>query len=347
MKKRFTYKEAGVDIDIADKAKDKIKSIVRKTFTKGVLCDIGKFGGFFRFNYKDYKNPVLISSVDGVGTKLKIASLLKKYDTVGIDLVNHCVNDILVHGAKPLFFLDYIAMAKAEPNVVVDIVKGLTTACKLERCALIGGETAQMPDIYEEGDFDLVGLIVGVVEKNEIIDGRDIKIGDKIIGLPSNGLHTNGYTLVRKLFFEKKKYRVNDFIPELKTTLGRELLKPHKSYSKIIFKLIRKFTIKGIAHITGGGFLDNIPRILPKDVSVIIKKDTWRILPIFNLVRRLGNLDDLEMFRTFNMGIGMVLVVSDKESSKIISYLNKVDEKAYEIGEIVGFKGCGNKVILL
>jgi len=347
MKKRFTYKEAGVDIDIADKAKDKIKSIVRKTFTKGVLCDIGKFGGFFRFNYKDYKNPVLISSVDGVGTKLKIASLLKKYDTVGIDLVNHCVNDILVHGAKPLFFLDYIAMAKAEPNVVVDIVKGLTTACKLERCALIGGETAQMPDIYEEGDFDLVGLIVGVVEKNEIIDGRDIKIGDKIIGLPSNGLHTNGYTLVRKLFFEKKKYRVNDFIPELKTTLGRELLKPHKSYSKIIFKLIRKFTIKGIAHITGGGFLDNIPRILPKDVSVIIKKDTWRILPIFNLVRRLGNLDDLEMFRTFNMGIGMVLVVSDKESSKIISYLNKVDEKAYEIGEIVGFKGGGNKVILL
>jgi len=347
MKKRFTYKEAGVDIDIADKAKDKIKSIVRKTFTKGVLCDIGKFGGFFRFNYKDYKNPVLISSVDGVGTKLKIASLLKKYDTVGIDLVNHCVNDILVHGAKPLFFLDYIAMAKAEPNVVVDIVKGLTTACKLERCALIGGETAQMPDIYEEGDFDLVGLIVGVVEKNEIIDGRDIKIGDKIIGLPSNGLHTNGYTLVRKLFFEKKKYRVNDFIPELKTTLGRELLKPHKSYSKIIFKLIRKFTIKGIAHITGGGFLDNIPRILPKDVSVIIKKDTWRILPIFNLVRRLGNLDDLEMFRTFNMGIGMVLVVSDKESSKIISYLNEVDEKAYEIGEIVGFKGGGNKVILL
>lgn len=339
MKKPFSYKKAGVNINIADKSKNKIKSIVRKTFTKGVLSDIGKFGGFFSLDYEKYKSPVLVSSVDGVGTKLKIASLLKKYDTVGIDLVNHCMNDILVHGAKPLFFLDYIAMAKAKVNIITEIVKGLSKGCMVERCALIGGETAQMPDVYKKDDFDLVGLIVGVVERSKIIDGRNIKAGDKIIGLPSNGLHTNGYTLVRKLFLEKEGYKINEFVPELKTTLGKELLKPHKSYSKIIFKLIEKFTIKGIAHITGGGFLDNIPRILPKNVAVVIKKNTWKVLPIFNLVRKLGNLNDTEMFRTFNMGVGMIVFVSYKDSSKMLNYLKRMKVESYEIGEVVNNKG--------
>ncbi|MFH1824926.1 MAG: phosphoribosylformylglycinamidine cyclo-ligase [Candidatus Firestonebacteria bacterium] len=346
MRKSFTYKKAGIDINMADKAKSRIKSIVRKTFTKGVLSDIGKFGGFFKFDYKKYKSPVLVSSVDGVGTKLKIASLLKKYDTVGLDLVSHCANDILVHGAKPLFFLDYIAMAKTEPKVISEIVKGLATACKFERCALIGGETAQMPDIYKKDDFDLVGLVVGVVEKSKIIDGRNIKAGDKIIGLPSNGLHTNGYTLARKLLLEKAGYKINEFIPELKTTLGQELLKPHKSYSKVIFRLMERFTIKGIAHITGGGFLDNIPRILPKNLSVVIKKDSWKVLPIFNLIRKLGNLNDTEMFRTFNMGLGMVVFVSDKDSGQILNYLKRTKEESYEIGEVVKFKKGMNKVIL-
>ena len=327
MSKRFTYAQSGVDINVADEAKQQIKKLVRQTFTKGVMSEIGKFGGMYSGKFPGYKNPILVSSVDGVGTKLKLAVAMNKFDTVGIDLVNHCVDDILVHGAKALFFLDYMGMARTSPKKVSSIMKGFVKACKAEGCALVGGETAQMPDVYSGEDLDLVGLIVGIVDKDKMLDGSKIRPGDRLIGLPSTGLHTNGYTLARKLLLEKKKLKLSKYIPELKNTLGAELLKPHRSYSKAVFGLLKKFDIHGLAHITGGGFRDNLPRVLPKEVGIRIYKQSFPVLPIFSLIQRLGNIEDGEMYRTFNMGIGMVIMVSEKDSAKVLAELKKMKEK--------------------
>ncbi len=335
MSKGFTYAQSGVNIDVADEAKREIKRLVKQTFTKGVMSEIGKFGGMYTGKFPGYKNPILVSSVDGVGTKLKIAAKMKKYDTVGIDLVNHCVDDILVHGAKPLFFLDYMGMAKTEVNKVSQIIKGFVKACKAEGCALVGGETAQMPDVYGGEDFDLVGLVVGIVDKDKMLDGSKVRAGDKLIGLPSVGLHTNGYTLARKLLLEKCRLSPDKYIPELKNKLGTELLKPHRSYSKTIFKLLKKYDIHGLAHITGGGFKDNIPRVLPEKVSVNIYKGSFPVLPIFKMMQRLGNIEDSEMYRTFNMGIGMVIMASAKDTPRIMSDLKKMKEAAYIVGSVV------------
>ena len=344
MKKRFGYASSGVDIDVADAAKRKIKSLVKATYTSGVLSDLGKFGGFFSIEHLKYKKPVFVSSVDGVGTKLMLASMMNKFDTVGIDIVNHCVDDILVHGARPIFFLDYIAMAKTTPEIVGEIVKGMVTACKAEKCALVGGETAQMPDIYKGTDFDLAGLIVGIVEKDKIIDGKNIKAGDKIIGLKSMGLHTNGYTLARKLFFDKAGYKANSYVKQLKTTVGKALLVPHRSYTKPVFKLVDKIEVKGLAHITGGGFTDNIPRILPEGVGVVIDKKTWKPLPVFEMIAKLGNLEDNEMYRTFNMGIGMCIFVSPKDLNKALKVLKTSGEKPLVIGDVVRSRNGTRKV---
>jgi phosphoribosylformylglycinamidine cyclo-ligase len=346
MKNRFSYANAGVDIDVADKAKKGIKPLVKSTFTKGVLSEIGKFGGFFAPDFSKYKNPVLVSSVDGVGTKLKIAVEMNRYDTVGIDIVNHCVDDILVHGAKALYFMDYIAMAKTVPEKIYQIVKGMASACKAEGCALIGGETAQMPDVYAGNDFDIAGMIVGVVEKDKIIDGKEIANGDAIIGLPSSGLHTNGYTLARKLFESKKDYGFKKYIPELKKSAGEALLIPHRSYSKPVFEIIERFHIKGMAHITGGGFIDNVPRVLPKNVSAVIKKHSFEVLPIFKVMREIGKLDDREMYRTFNMGIGMAIIMAEKEAAGCIEFLTNMGEKPKLIGEIIRSTDEEDRVIL-
>ncbi|MFH0930879.1 MAG: phosphoribosylformylglycinamidine cyclo-ligase [Candidatus Zixiibacteriota bacterium] len=343
MKKKIDYKISGVDIDKADLAKKKIKSLVRSTFSKNVLTDIGSFGGFFALTLKEYKDPVLVSSVDGVGTKLKIAFQMKKHDTVGEDLVNHCVNDILVHNAKPLFFLDYIATGKLSPSIVEEIVKGLVRGCIKNNCSLIGGETAEMPDFYKPEEYDLAGCIVGIVERKKIIDGSKIVHGDLILGLGSNGLHTNGYSLARKVIFEIGKYRVADYVKELKNTIGEELLKVHRSYARPIFKVLGKYQIKGMAHITGGGIPGNLIRILPDGYQARIDVSSWRILPIFNFIQRIGNLETEEIFRVFNMGVGLILVVSKNNVEKIKKELEKSGEKVFEIGKVVSGK---RKVIL-
>lgn len=338
-----SYKSAGVDIDTAGKAKSSIAKLAKKTFSSSVLTDIGSFGALFKIP-KSKRELVFVSSVDGVGTKLKIASLMNKHDTVGIDIVNHCANDILAAGgARPLFFLDYIAMGKMKAEVVEDIVKGLVFACKKLGCSLIGGETAEMPDMYKPNEYDLAGFIVGVVERNKIINGKTVQEGDCIIGLASSGMHTNGYSLARKLLFKQKRYyAVSKYIPSLKTTIGKELLKPHRAYGNIMFKLMERFNIKAMAHITGGGFLDNIPRVLPagnlsrqesnagqiNNLCAVINKNSWEILPVFKLLQKLGDLADMEMFRTFNMGIGFVLIVPQTQAKGIMNFLTNKKRKS-------------------
>jgi phosphoribosylformylglycinamidine cyclo-ligase len=338
VKKKIDYRTSGVDIDRADLAKKRIKNLVRTTFSKNVLADIGSFGGFYALVKKDYKVPVLVSSADGVGTKLKIAFQMNKHDTVGEDLVNHCVNDILVHGARPLFFLDYIATGKLYPTVVEQIVKGLVRGCSKNNCSLIGGETAEMPDFYEPEEYDLAGFIVGIVEKKKIIDGSKISPGDLLLGLGSNGLHTNGYSLARKVLFSVKGYKAGDYVKELKNQLGKELLKSHRSYSKPIFKVLEKHLIKGMAHITGGGIPGNLIRILPEDCQAKINVTSWRIPQVFNFIQKAGNIESEEMFRVFNMGIGLILVVSKKNAEKVKSDLQRYEEKVFRIGEIVSGK---------
>ncbi|NIM97490.1 MAG: phosphoribosylformylglycinamidine cyclo-ligase [candidate division Zixibacteria bacterium] len=337
--KKLTYKDSGVDIQSADRAKKKIKALARSTFSSRVLKGIGGFGGFFAFPSRQYKDPVLISSVDGVGTKLKLAFMMNKHDTVGEDLVNHCVNDILVHGARPLFFLDYVSTGKLSPKVVEEVVKGLARACKKSGCALVGGETAEMPEFYKEGEYDLAGCIVGVVEKKRIIDGSCIRPGDQIIGLKSNGVHTNGYSLARKAFFGRARLRVNSYVKELKTTVGKELLKVHRCYASPVFRLLQRFRIKGIAHITGGGIEGNLSRILPRDCDATIITDSWKIPPVFKVIQRLGSIDNREMFKVFNMGIGLILVISQKDTDRILKRLSSLKETAYLIGEITAGKG--------
>lgn len=331
----MTYKDAGVDVNEGARAVELMKQHVKKTFTKQVLCDLGGFGGLFELDLTGYEKPVLVSGTDGVGTKLKLAFLMDQHDTVGQDCVAMCVNDILCQGAKPLFFLDYVATGKLQPEKIADIVKGISDGCVQAGCALIGGETAEMPGFYEDGEYDMAGFSVGIVEKSKIIDGSKIKGGDLLIGLPSSGIHSNGYSLVRRLFFDELGMRTDTFVDELNSTLGETLLKPTRIYVDVCTALMEKHEIKGMVHITGGGFYENIPRILPIGLGVKIELGSWKVLPIFQLIQRLGQVEDDEMFSTFNMGIGMILVVGQEEASKVIGTLEGLGEKAYVIGSVV------------
>ena len=328
------YRDAGVDIDAASRAKSRIKQLARQTFSRRVLKDVGAFGGFFSLAGLP-RDAVLISSVDGVGTKLKIAFALNRHTTVGLDIVNHCVNDIAVHGAAPLFFLDYLATGKLHPEVVTDIVGGLAKACRAVGCALIGGETAEMPGFYPENEYDLAGCIVGCVRRREIIDGSRIKPGDVILGLASSGLHTNGYSLARKVLLEQQGLSLTEPVAELGRPLGDVLLEPHRRYWRIVEPLLKARLLKGIAHITGGGLTDNTPRILPSGCRAEIRLGSWPVLPIFDLIGRLGNVPLDDMLRTFNMGVGMALVVAEQDLPRVAAALKKNREKFWMIGRIV------------
>jgi len=331
----ITYADAGVDIDRANRTKKRIKYLAHKTFTRGVLSEIGGFGGLFAVDKEKWKDPVLVSSVDGVGTKLKVAFEMKVHHTVGADLVNHCVNDIAVQGATPLFFMDYLATGTLDLAIAEKIVEGLAEACKHNGCALIGGETAEMPGFYPEGEYDLAGFIVGVVERDRVVTGKGVEVGDVILGLPSNGLHTNGYSLARKLFFEVARYTPETYVNELKAKVGNELMHTHKSYWPVIKKLLAADCVSAMAHITGGGITENLPRVLPKGVAALIELGSWPVLPVFDHLQKLGNVPLDEMFRTFNMGLGMLLVVPAKKFKKAQSVLDRAGEKAYTVGRIV------------
>lgn len=330
-----SYKDAGVDINLANQMIKKIKPLISKTFIPGVLGDIGGFGGLFSLAEQNYKEPVLVSGTDGVGTKLKIAFALDKHDSVGIDLVAMCVNDIVTCGAKPLFFLDYISIGKLSEKVAVELIKGIAEGCKMANCALLGGETAEMPNFYPQGEYDLAGFAVGIVEKSKIIDGREIREGDSVIGITSNGLHSNGFSLARKVLLEEKKYEMDEKIVTINKSLGEELLKPTRIYVQPVLYLLEKYKILGIAHITGGGLLENIPRILPEGVSVQINQKSWPKPPIFSLIQKEGEISDEEMYRTFNMGIGMVLIIRSDKTEKIIDELKQLNFSSYLIGRVV------------
>ena len=330
MSESISYADAGVSIDNANLAVAKIREMARSTFNERTLTEIGSFGGMFSGAFPGMAEPILVASADGVGTKLKLAFETGIHNTVGADLVNHCVNDILVQGARPLFFLDYFATGKLEPDVTASVVEGMARACRENGCVLLGGETAEMPDFYPPGEYDLAGFIVGVVDKPRVIDGKSITPGDVVLGIPSTGLQTNGYSLARKLFFEIGGYSPDDFVDELGETVGEALLATHQSFLRPLEGLLDKGIIKGLAHITGGGFLENIPRILPDGVSVEINRGTWPELPIFSMMQRLGNVDEKEMFRTFNMGIGMVVICSKGDKDAIADRV----ENCYEIGRV-------------
>lgn len=332
--KTLTYADAGVDIERGNRVKQRIKYLAHKTFTKSVLSEIGGFGGLFAVD-KKYQDPILVSSVDGVGTKLKIAFEMNLHHTVGADLVNHCVNDIGVQGAAPLFFMDYLAVGKLDAEVAEKVVSGLADACKHNGCALIGGETAEMPGFYPEGEYDLAGFIVGVVERSKIVTGKAVEAGDVLIGLPSNGLHTNGYSLARKLLFSVGGYSADTYVNAIKGKVGNELMRTHKSYWPIIRRLVDGDAVSAMAHITGGGITENLPRVLPKGLGAVVEMGSWPVLPIFSHMQQLGNIAQDEMLRTFNMGIGMVLVVPPKKFKKVQSVLERAGEKGYTIGRIV------------
>ena len=335
MTKPITYSDAGVDIDAATRATDKIKELARRTFNQRTLSEIGSFGGMFDGAFPSLKQPVLVASADGVGTKLKIAFVSGVHNTVGRDLVNHCVNDILVQGARPLFFLDYIATGKLLPEVVAEIVEGVANGCRENGCVLLGGETAEMPDFYAAGEYDIAGFIVGVADREKIIDGKGITPGDVLLALPSVGLHTNGYSLARKLFLEVAGHKVDTRLDELGLTIGETLLQPHLSYLKPLDGLLDSGMIKGLAHITGGGLTDNIPRILPEGCGVEVDEGSWPVLPVFQLMQKIGNVSDAEMYRTFNMGVGMVLVCASDDRQSITSYLSGQNEECFQIGRVV------------
>ena len=343
MTKSVSYSDAGVDIDAATRATDRIKELARATFNQRTLSEIGSFGGMFDGAFPNLAQPVLVASADGVGTKLKIAFAAGVHNTVGRDLVNHCVNDILVQGARPLFFLDYVATGKLSPEVVASVVEGVANGCRENGCVLLGGETAEMPGFYGEGEYDIAGFIVGVVDRSRVIDGKRIEPGDVLLALPSAGLHTNGYSLARKLFFEIAGYEVNTHLPELGITVGEALLQPHVSYLGPLEGLLDRGVIKGLAHITGGGLTDNIPRILPEGAAVRIEKGSWPVLPIFELFRRLGNVSDSEMYRTFNMGVGMVLVCSPGDVESIKTHFRERGDDCFQIGDVI----AGEREVLL
>jgi phosphoribosylformylglycinamidine cyclo-ligase len=334
-KKSISYADAGVDITSGDRSKQRIKMLARKTFNKQVLSEIGGFGGLFALDLEKFPNPVLVSSADGVGTKLKVAFDLGIHHTVGQDLVNHCVNDIAVQGATPLFFLDYLATGKLEDMVIERVVQGISEACKANGCALIGGETAQMPGFYADGEYDLAGTIIGAVSRDKIITGEQIQIGDVLVGLPSNGLHTNGYSLARKLLFEVAKYGPEQYINELKDKTGAALMRTHRSYLSVIKKLTGADVVSGMAHITGGGITENLPRILPKGMGALIDRASWTVPPLFEHLQQLGNVEEDEMLRTFNMGIGLIAVIPAEKIKKAKAILNRANERHCLIGRIV------------
>jgi phosphoribosylformylglycinamidine cyclo-ligase len=333
--KTITYADAGVNIDQANRTKQRIKYLAHKTFTRGVLSEIGGFGGLFAVDKTKYTDPVLVSSVDGVGTKLKLAFAMNLHETIGADLVNHCVNDIAVQGAAPMFFMDYLATGKLDPGIAEQVVEGLAEACKHNGCALIGGETAEMPGFYADGEYDLAGFILGVVEREKIITGKNVEPGDIIVGLASTGLHTNGYSLARKLLFEVAKYEPETYVNEIKGKVGNELMRTHRSYWPIIKKLVAAECVSAMAHITGGGITENLPRVLPRGTAAVIENGTWPVLPIFTHLQELGNVPQDEMMRTFNMGLGMLLVVPVKKFKKAESVLDRAGEKCYCVGRIV------------
>jgi phosphoribosylformylglycinamidine cyclo-ligase len=328
------YKSAGVDVEAGYEAVRLMRDDVKRTFRPEVLTDIGGFGGLFALDKGKYEDPVLVSGTDGVGTKLKVAFMLDKHDTVGIDAVAMCVNDIVCGGAEPLFFLDYIAVGKNKPEKVAQIVKGVADGCVMAGCSLIGGETAEMPGFYTENEYDIAGFAVGIVDRKKIIDGKSIKAGDALIGLPSSGLHSNGFSLVRKLM-NLSENKLSKRIEQLGTSLGEELIKPTRIYVKTILELKEKFEIKGISHITGGGFIENIPRMLPEGLRARVDIGSWPVLPIFKLLQETGSMTDESIYNTFNMGIGMVLAVDHSISIELLKYLETKGEKAYIIGEVV------------
>lgn len=365
--KKKAYAQAGVDIDLGNRVKATLPKLLASTHRPEVLGKVGGFGGLFALDVRRYQQPVLVSSVDGVGTKLKIAFAMDRHDTIGQDLVNHCVNDIAVLGAEPLFFLDYLGTGKLEPHVFNEILTGFARACAENRCALIGGETAQMPGFYQTGEYDVSGTIVGVVEKRRMLDGRSIRPGDVVIGIGSSGLHTNGYSLARKIFFEQLKLKPKSRVAELGGTIGDELLKVHISYGPLVQKLLKRFNkdlpalanarkaarngklgsrrsaeqglrIKGIAHITGGGFIDNIPRVLPERCDVVIRKGSWEMLPIFRMIEEKGRVAEDELYQVFNMGIGMTLIVDSETADRVLKTIQR-EQKAWIIGEVT--KGAG------
>ncbi|MCG8635179.1 MAG: phosphoribosylformylglycinamidine cyclo-ligase [Desulfobacterales bacterium] len=335
MNDSLTYADSGVDIDKANRLVDRIKDIAKSTPRSGVMGEIGGFGGLFSLNLANISNPVLVSATDGVGTKLKVAFQMDKHDTIGIDLVAMCVNDIIVQGAKPLFFLDYLAMGALDNSVAEKIIKGIADGCNQAGCALIGGETAEMPGMYQDGEYDLSGFSVGIVDNDKIIDGSYIRPGHKLIGIASSGIHSNGFSLVRKIFFDKCKYDVTTQMPDLGTTLGEELLKPTIIYVPTILSLLRDLPVHGLVHITGGGIDENIIRVIPDACKAVIHKGSWEIPQVFQILQREGNVPDTDMQRTFNNGIGMVVVVPEKSAEEVMDRLGAMNEKAYLIGEIL------------
>ena len=334
MSKSLTYEDAGVDIDKANRLVNIIKEIAKDTPRSGVMGEIGGFGGLFSLNVADMKNPVLVSSTDGVGTKLKIAFMMEKHDTVGIDLVAMCINDIIVQGAKPLFFLDYISMGKLDTDIATDIIKGVGEGCRQAMCALIGGETAEMPGFYGKNEYDLAGFGVGIVDDSQIIDGSGIHVGNKLIGISSSGLHSNGYSLARKVCFEILKLKIDAHVPDLGRTIGEELLVPTRIYSEMLHSILKDMPVVGLAHITGGGIVENTLRIVPESCGIVIWKESWDVPPVFPFLQRAGNISDREMIRSFNNGIGMVAVVPEDSAQEILERLIGMDEKAFIIGEV-------------
>lgn len=334
-----TYRDAGVDIDVGDEFVDRIKPLVRSTFRPEVLTDLGGFGGLFGLQAGKYKEPVLVSGTDGVGTKLKIAFMMDKHDTIGIDLVAMCVNDIAVSGAEPLFFLDYFATGKLSVSRAHAVVSGIAEGCRQAGCALIGGETAEMPSMYASGEYDLAGFAVGVVEKSKIIDGKTIKPGDAVLGLASTGLHSNGFSLVRRVLFDKAELTVASRLPELDRPLGEILLTPTRIYAKQILSLIQEFPIRAVAHITGGGITENLPRVFPEGVRAKISRKAWPVPPIFDVISRLGQVDREEMYRVFNMGIGLILVVPPDSVAGVLAHITTYGDRCWQIGEIVSSAG--------
>ncbi len=333
------YSDSGVNIDAANEALSTIKELVKRTYTDQVLCDIGTFGAMFQLDLQQYAEPVLVSSVDGVGTKLKLAFMTGKHDTVGIDLVSHCVNDILVQGARPLFFLDYFAVGKLEPAVAVEVVRGLSAGCRYAGCALIGGETAEMPDMYQLGEYDLAGTIVGIVDRARIIDGSAIQEGDIIIGLPSTGLHTNGYSLARKICFEVAGLDVNDPMPGVGRTVAEALMEPHISYAKLMQLVMCMVEVRGMAHITGGGITDNLPRILPEGLAAAIDLNTWTVPPLFRFLQEQGNVAESEMLRTFNMGQGFLFIIPETQAKRLQETMELAGQSYTFIGRITAGDG--------
>ncbi len=338
----FTYRDAGVDIDAQDEALRRIKSMLRSTRTSGVLADLGSFGGLFAPDLSGLERPVLVASCDGVGTKLRVAFEVGIHDTVGRDLVNHCVNDILVQGARPLFFLDYVAMGALVPGVLASVVEGIARGCREAGCALLGGETAEMPGFYRPGEYDVAGFIVGIVDRRDLLDGSRLRLGDVLLGLPSAGLHTNGYSLARKIVFEELGLRAGERIEGLGATAAEVLLAEHRSYLRPLEGAIRRGLIEGLAHITGGGITDNLPRILPEGTAARIEKGTWPVLPVFDFLMREGRVSESEMFRAFNMGIGMIAAVRPEHCAEVESHLDDCAERHYRIGSIVP----GNRAVL-